>query len=178
MDIVQECKAILRESEKKQAQHAIKVLGACVSTTRQSFWFHLSSRLLFICLLHGSAAIRHYALSQAVPHLIGLYLNPDEISYRAPILAGLTGLLMAVRDATSQGVIAVSEQPLEPYKDQLLGAFSSGIKATASRRPALEGLLQLVKSPQLLTPEELGFTVLGINELLDTKSTNDLDDLR
>lgn len=131
-----------------------------------------------VYLLHVPAAIRNYTLSQAVPHLIGLYLNPDEISYRAPILAGLTGLLIAVRDATAQGVIAASEQPLEPYKDQLLGAFSSGIKATASRRPALEGLLQLVKSPQLLTPEELGFTVLGINELLDTKSTNDLDDLR
>lgn len=35
VDIVQECKTILRESEKKQAQHAIKVLSACISTTCQ-----------------------------------------------------------------------------------------------------------------------------------------------
>lgn len=32
-DIVQECKSVLREPEKSQAMHAIKVLGAFASTT-------------------------------------------------------------------------------------------------------------------------------------------------
>lgn len=38
VDIVQECKRILREPEKSQAMHAIKVLGAVVSTTRMSLF--------------------------------------------------------------------------------------------------------------------------------------------
>jgi DNA repair/transcription protein MET18/MMS19 len=36
VEIVQECKKILREPEKSQAQHAVKVLAAFVDTTRQS----------------------------------------------------------------------------------------------------------------------------------------------
>lgn len=35
VDIVQDCKKILREPEKSQAQHAIKMLGALVGTTSQ-----------------------------------------------------------------------------------------------------------------------------------------------
>jgi DNA repair/transcription protein MET18/MMS19 len=36
VDIVQECKSMLREPEKSQAMHAVKVLGAFVSTTSMS----------------------------------------------------------------------------------------------------------------------------------------------
>lgn len=38
VDVVQECKKILREPEKNQAQHAIKVLGALVGTTGEPFF--------------------------------------------------------------------------------------------------------------------------------------------
>jgi len=42
VDIVQQCKRILREPEKSQAMHAIKVLGALISTTGM-FRVHSSS---------------------------------------------------------------------------------------------------------------------------------------
>ena len=42
-DIVQECKKILREPEKNQAQHAIKVLSACICTIGELLDFNTLS---------------------------------------------------------------------------------------------------------------------------------------
>ncbi|KDQ18893.1 hypothetical protein BOTBODRAFT_28377 [Botryobasidium botryosum FD-172 SS1] len=157
-EICHECLKVLREPEKNQAQHAIKVLGACIATT---------------------PAIARFALSQAIPHLIDLFQKPDEISYRAPILACITGILMAVRDVSSgdDAQKYAKEALLNPYKEQLMGALSAGVKSGSCRRPALEGMLQLVQIPSLLTSEELSRVVNDVNELLDP-SSDDIDDLR
>lgn len=109
--------------------------------------------------------------------MIGLYQNPDEVSYRGPILAGLTGLIMGVNQAYGSDIIDDVERPLDSFKDQIIGAFSSGIGAASSRRAALEGLHQVVQIRGLVAIEELGFLVHNINEHLDPKH-DDHDDLR
>jgi hypothetical protein len=77
--------------------------------------------------------------------MIGLHQNPDEVSYRDPILAGLTGFIMTVNQAYNSDVVDDTERPLESFKNQIIGAFSLGINVSSSRRAALEGLYQAVQ---------------------------------
>ncbi|KAF9508163.1 hypothetical protein BS47DRAFT_1350735 [Hydnum rufescens UP504] len=156
VDIVQECKKILREPEKSQAQHAIKLLSACICTTAPIRQYVLSQGA--ICVISGST------------HMIGL-------SYRGHILAGLTGFIMAVNQAYKSGVVDDVEQPLDTFKDQIIGAFSSGINVASCRRAALEGLHQIVQIRRLVPIAELGLLVHIINEHLNPKE-EDHDDLR
>ncbi|KAF8308312.1 hypothetical protein DL93DRAFT_2231691 [Clavulina sp. PMI_390] len=163
-DVVDECTKILRSPEKSQAQHATKMLGALVGTT---------------------ALIREYALDKGINHLLGLYKNPDEIAYRAPTLACLVGLLMAVSESTISGVIPADEQPLAKYKDSILGALISGLKLSgmsshqAAKKAALEGLYYLVRLRNVLDRDELGYVTHNINELIEGEASgSDLDEVR
>lgn len=106
-----------------------------------------------------------------------MYRNPDEVAYRSPILAGVVGILMAISQSTADSTIPADERPLEPYKDVLLGALTSGIKISNCRRPALEGSYHLIKIPGVLTPEELGYLTHNVDELI-SESSPDLDELR
>jgi DNA repair/transcription protein MET18/MMS19 len=109
--------------------------------------------------------------------MIGLYQNPHEASYRGHILAGLTGFIMAVNQAYKSGVVDDVEQPLDTFKDQIIGAFSSGLSVASCRRAALEGLHQIVQIRRLVPITELGLLVHIINEHLNPKE-EDHDDLR
>jgi DNA repair/transcription protein MET18/MMS19 len=106
-----------------------------------------------------------------------LYRNPDEVAYRSPILAGLAGVIMAVSQASSESVISADERPLEAYKDDVLGAFMSGMKTSQTRRPALEGTMHLIRVPGCLTADELGYVTHNVNDLI-AESSPDLEELR
>ncbi|KAG6813856.1 hypothetical protein H0H92_006263 [Tricholoma furcatifolium] len=152
-DVCEECIHILREPEKNQAKPAIKVLCAFMATT---------------------ASVSKYTLSQAVPHLIKLFLDPGEISNRPPILILLADLVNAARDSMPHEVPEGTLVPMMPYKDEVLGAVSVGLKTTASRIPAIATLRGLVTTKTLLSDQELDFIVHSLNEIFqDDEAGND-----
>ncbi|KAA1469065.1 ARM repeat-containing protein [Dentipellis sp. KUC8613] len=157
-DACEECIVILKEPEKSQAKPAIKVLCAFMSTT---------------------PSVSKYTLAQAVPHLIKLFLDPDERANRGPVLALLAALIAAARDsALSTGAEAAESPvppPLLPYKDAVLGALTVGIKAPSAARPAIDGLDALVTTPGLLDDDELGFVVQSANEVITSDARDDAD---
>ncbi|KAG5647524.1 hypothetical protein DXG03_009461 [Asterophora parasitica] len=153
-DVCEECIHILREPEKNQARPAIKVLCAFLATT---------------------PAVLRFTLSQAVPHLVKLFLNPDEASNRAPILLLLADLTNASRESMPKAVADDTPIPMLPYKDEVLGAVSVGLKASPSRIPALSLLRGLVTTPNLLTDQELGFIVHSVDEVFQTDASENDD---
>lgn len=58
------------------------------------------------------------------------------------------------------------EKPLDQFKDEILGVFTVALKADNSASSALMGLDAMVKTPGLLTDDELGYVVHSINEVL------------
>lgn len=56
-----------------------------------------------------------------------------------------------------------------------MGVFGNGIKTTSFKRPALEGYIQMVQIKGLLSDQEVGFCVQGIDDLI---LSEDLDNLR
>ncbi|KAG9009002.1 hypothetical protein FRB94_012639 [Tulasnella sp. JGI-2019a] len=155
-DICKECVEILKEPEKNQAQHAVKILSALVMTT---------------------TTVRLFALKNAVSHLLRLSVQPDEAANRRQILQHLTGLVTATEvHFSTSGVSYADEKSLEEFKDQLLGAFSSGLKSSETRVPALNGLQHMVQIPYLLSTDEVQYIVHQIDELLGPSP--DLEDTR
>ncbi|ESK97793.1 dna repair transcription protein [Moniliophthora roreri MCA 2997] len=160
-DACEECLHILHEPEKSQAKPAIKILCAFLSTT---------------------PSICRYTASQLVPHLLKLFINPDEVSSRPSILLLLSDVIAASRDALKQvpedgssdaeGV----EAALSPFKDELLSVLASGLKVASCRDPAIACLLGLVSTKYLLTEEELGFIVHCVNEVLAEETDEDDED--
>ncbi|KAI0056039.1 ARM repeat-containing protein [Artomyces pyxidatus] len=147
-DACVECIEILKHPEKSQAKHAIKVLSAFTSTT---------------------PSVSRFTLSHAVPHLVKLFLDPDELPNRAPVLVLLQSLIAASRDATIKVADASSLSPslaLSPYKDEVLGVLITGLKAPSSTQPAIEGLSAMVTTPGLLEDDEVGFVVQNVNEII------------
>lgn len=120
------------------------------------------------------ASVSRYTVSQAVPHLVKLFLSPDEIPNRPQILVLLADLVIAARTPASQedqdkrdaDSTDTAEVPLSPYKDEVLGVMTVGLKNAGSRRPALAGLKAMVTTKSLLSDEELGFIVHNVNEVL------------
>ncbi|KAJ7899364.1 ARM repeat-containing protein [Mycena leptocephala] len=153
-DACEECIGILREPEKSQAKPAIKVLCAFMTTT---------------------PSVARYTLANAVPHLLKLFADPNEVPSRHPVLLLLSDLIAAARDsvkAQSTSDVPMSdspaEPPLAPFKDEVLGALISGVATLATTRVALAGLTGLVSTPHLLSDAELGFVVLKVNDVLRT----------
>ncbi|KAG5340290.1 hypothetical protein C0989_002306 [Termitomyces sp. Mn162] len=152
-DVCEECIHILREPEKNQAKPAIKVLCAFMSTT---------------------PSVSRYTLSQAVPHLVKLFFNPDEISNRSPILILLADLVNAARDSMPSEVTDEILVPMMPYKDEVLGLVSVGSKTATSRIPAIGLLRGLVSTKKLLSDQELGYIVHSANDIfMDEGVAND-----
>ncbi|KAH9913980.1 ARM repeat-containing protein [Epithele typhae] len=155
-DACNECIQILREPEKSQAKHAIKVLCAFMSTT---------------------PSVARFTLSKAIPHFVQLFLNPDELPNRAPTLRLLADLIEAARESTASPdpeVLPDEQVPLAPYKDEVLGVLTVGLKTPASSYPAVDSLKSMVLTRDLLTDEELGFIVHHVNEVLQ-QDTDDSD---
>ena len=114
-----------------------------------------------------------------MPHFVKLFLNPDELPNRAPTLRLLANLIEAARESTSQDPEVLPEEggvPLSPYKDEVLGVLTVGLKTPASAYPAIDALKSMVRTPGLLTDEELGFIVHNVNEVL--QKDEDETDLR
>ncbi|KAG6865136.1 hypothetical protein C0991_004873 [Blastosporella zonata] len=152
-DVCEECIHILREPEKNQAKPAIKVLCAFMATT---------------------PSVSRYTLSQAIPHLVKLFLNPDEITNRPPILILLADLVNAARDSMPSEVTDATPIPMMPYKDEVMGIVSVGLKTPASRIPAIALLRGLITTKKLLSDPELGFVVHSVDEVFqDEEAGND-----
>jgi DNA repair/transcription protein MET18/MMS19 len=99
--------------------------------------------------------------------MIKLFLDPDELANRAPIIVLLTDLVTAARDAMSKSFGDPElDMPLMSFKDEVLGVFTVGLKATSSRQPALAGLKAMVNAPTLLEDAELGCIVHNFVDLL------------
>ncbi|KAJ7717113.1 ARM repeat-containing protein [Mycena maculata] len=160
-DACEECIGILREPEKSQAKPAIKVLCAFMSTT---------------------PSVARYTLANAVPHLLKLFADPNEVPSRHPILLLLSDLIAAARDSSKARSDAEAppddppEPALAPFKDEVLGALISGVGTPATTRAALAGLTGLVSTPHLLSDAEFGFVVLKVNEVLETCYQEDSSD--
>ena len=168
----------MREPEKSQAKHAIKVLCAFMSTTRQLL-FLTFVRVVGVAHTSPPASVARFTLARAVPHFVKLFLNPDELPNRAPTLRLLADLIEAARESTAQDPEVLPEEggvPLFPYKDQVLGVLTVGLKTPASAYPAIDALKSMVRTPGLLTDEELGFIVHNVNEVL--QKDEDETDLR
>lgn len=119
------------------------------------------------------ASVSRYTLSQVVPHLNELFLKPEEISNRPPILLLLSDLINAARDSTVQNTTDKLSIPLTPYKDEVLGLVSVGLKVAASRLPALAVIRGLITMKSLLSDEELGFIVHLVNEAFQSGEEED-----
>ncbi|KDN47119.1 hypothetical protein RSAG8_03896, partial [Rhizoctonia solani AG-8 WAC10335] len=155
-EVVTECLRVLKEPEKSQAQHAIKIVNACLNTT---------------------PAISTYTLNRIVPFLIKQFHDPDEAAHRDPVLAALRDVLHAARELKDGPCRAVSITFLGANKDATLGALTSGLKTKVSRGSALSGLLQLSHMQGVLSVEEMTFAAHNVNELLGSKE-DELGDLR
>ncbi|KAF9480547.1 ARM repeat-containing protein [Pholiota conissans] len=147
-DACEECIQILKEPEKSLARPATKILCAFMSTT---------------------PSVARYTISQAVPHLVSLFHNPDEISSRPATLVLLAELTNAARDSMLYQASHTSgaEPPLTPYKDDVLGILSVGLTSTNTRNMALAGLKAMASTRNLLSDEELAFIVHNVNQIIE-----------
>lgn len=124
------------------------------------------------------ATVARFTLAKAVPHLVKLFLNPDEVANRAPTLKLLSDIILASRDSMPkdpENALVLEDVPLSPYKDEVLGVVLVGLKSSSSASPALTGLKGMATTRGLLTEEELGFVVHNINELLQSDESENVD---
>ncbi|KAF8757616.1 RNAPII transcription regulator C-terminal [Rhizoctonia solani] len=154
-EVITECLRVLREPEKSQAQHAIKIVNACLDT---------------------ASAICTYTLNRVAPFLIKQFHDPDEAAHRDPILAALRDVLHAIRELKEGPCREASLAFLKANKDTTLGALTSGLNTKVSRGSALSGLLQISYMQGVLSNEEMAFVVHKINELLGSEK-DELEDL-
>ena len=104
-----------------------------------------------------------YVVTNAVPHLIGLFQNPDEIANRDSVVSHLADLSEALRKSP---LVVSGEGNLASLKDETLSVFVAGLKVFSSRRPALRGLKSMVETEGLITDEELSFVVHNVNDVI------------
>ncbi|KAG2150264.1 Dos2-interacting transcription regulator of RNA-Pol-II-domain-containing protein [Suillus bovinus] len=143
-DMCSECIQALKEPEKSQARPAMKVICA---------------------FARANGSLSSFAVSQAAELLIRNFHDPDEVSNRASVVVLLTELIEACRDDATQSSHPTSS-PLTASKDALLGLLIVSLKSPATCLPALHGLITLVRTPNLVADDELGYIVLEVSELL------------
>ena len=100
------------------------------------------------------------------------------MSNRGPTLRLLADVIIAARDSTKlepETLPDHDEVALAPYKDEVLGVFTVGLKTATIRKYALDGLKGLVTTRGLLSDEELGFVVHNVNEVLSEGGDEDED---
>lgn len=102
-------------------------------------------------------------VAKAIPHLIGLFQNPDEIANRDSVVSHLADLSESLRKSP---LVVGGEGNLASLKDETLGVFVVGLKAFSSRVSALKGLKSMVETEGLITDEELGFIVHNVNDVI------------
>jgi DNA repair/transcription protein MET18/MMS19 len=115
----------------------------------------------------GIAAVSRYTISHVVPHLIKLFLDPDEISNRPSVLLLLSDFITAARDSKdSVNVRGGACIPLSPFKNEVLGAATVGLKIATCRRPAIAVATVMITTEGLMSDDELGFIVRNVSEFL------------
>ena len=106
------------------------------------------------------------ALSKTIPHLLKMIRDPGEAEHRARVLTLLCLIAAEIRKKLDRIVEYGHQELLLSFKDEVLGAFISGIKRPDSSEAALEGVKILVQMRDILTESELIFIVTQVNELL------------
>ncbi|PFH51873.1 hypothetical protein AMATHDRAFT_74737 [Amanita thiersii Skay4041] len=149
-----ECLQILKEPEKSQAKPAIKVLCAFVSTI---------------------PSIARYTVSQAVSHLVKLFMSPDEVLTRPAIMQLLLELIAAIRDSSLKNNLEVVQHLalLGPYKDEVFSVTVVALGTDSTRRFALLMLICLVMMKGLLSDDEIGMVVNIANDILQSNPDED-----
>ncbi|GAA5866345.1 hypothetical protein JCM8547_000746 [Rhodosporidiobolus lusitaniae] len=164
-----------KEPEKNNAKPAVRILTA---------------------LMASSARLARYILSVALPPLLSIYKNPDDMVLRPAVLTHISTLLAALSppspsDYPSSSVTPTSvtpapaaplfsppaalshadgASPLEPFRDDLLSILTSATRSLTSRLAALEGLVHLIRLPAFLSTSETEFSISAINEVLSSTS--------
>ena len=130
---------------------------------------------MYIISSYCIASITRFTISQAVPHLVKLFMNPDEVHTRPATIILLSELIIAARDSSSQDVQPSQPTALEPYKDDVFTISMVALGNLSSRQAALAALDGLVTTKMLLSDEELGIVVSNVNDLLqaDIVEVND-----
>lgn len=124
--------------------------------------------MAWVLTVFSTASVSRYTLAHAVPHLTKLFVDPDELPNRGPVLSLLSYLIAAARDSTVKAA-DTEEIFLLPFKDEVLGILITGLKAHSSLRPAIEGLNGLVTTPDLLDDQEIGFVVQKVNDVISSQ---------
>ena len=147
------------------------MLCAFISTTRKPSFNPILLQFKNIFL----ASVSRYTISHAIPHLIRLFLDPDEASNRPATLLLLSEFTEAARDYNDRDEVSpIVNSLLMPYKDEVLGVFSVGLNSSSTRHAALSGLNAMVATKGLLSNEELGFIVHNVDQILEGEQ-DDID---
>ncbi|GAA5820973.1 hypothetical protein JCM3770_006154 [Rhodotorula araucariae] len=158
--VVQNSLDELAEPEKNNAKPAMRILTALIASSNR---------------------LASYVLSQALPPLLALYKDQDQITLRPSVLAHIGTLLSSLSPAdpdspasTGPAIIfpppslshADGASPLEPFRDDLLSLLPSATRALTCRLPALTGLSALLRVPAFLSPQETEYAVSAMNDVL------------
>ncbi|KAL0953388.1 hypothetical protein HGRIS_004627 [Hohenbuehelia grisea] len=153
-EICEECIEKLREPEKSLAKPSMRVLSAFITT--------------------NTSASKH-AISQAIPCLVKVFLDPGEASNRPPILSLLSRLLKAVGD--TEAIEDYETGLLADFKDEILSIVLMGLESNPCRRYSIECLQEIIGMKELLNEDEIAYVVRSLVEKFlentDSKETTD-----
>jgi hypothetical protein len=115
----------------------------------------------------SKASVRQCILSQTVPHLVNLFVNPDEIESRSRILLLLSDVISATSSEFQAAQDSVDHASLlAPFKDDLLNLVIAGLQTPSTRCQGVTTLRRMLATQNFLTPEELSFGIHCVNEIL------------
>ncbi|GAA5902120.1 hypothetical protein JCM8208_002481 [Rhodotorula glutinis] len=168
--VVQNSLDELAEPEKNNAKPAVRILTALVAS---------------------SARLARYVVAQALPPLLALYKDQDQITLRPSVLSHLATLLSSLSPPDASPSPSASTlptilfpppsllshdsntSPLEPFRDDLLSLLPSATRALTCRLAALSALSALLRVPQFLSADELEYCVSAMNDVLATPLDGD-----
>ncbi|BGP09496.1 hypothetical protein JCM10049v2_005369 [Rhodotorula toruloides] len=148
----------LQEPDKNNAKPAVRILTAFVAASNR---------------------LARYVIKQALPPLLDLYKDQDQITLRPSILSHIATLLSSLSDPEPETPASAAplfspptlshasgESPLEPFRDDLLTILTFSSRALTCRTASVSGLVALLKIPAFLSPAEVDFCVSAINDVL------------
>ncbi|GJN90351.1 hypothetical protein Rhopal_003362-T1 [Rhodotorula paludigena] len=159
VQVVQNSLDEMAEPDKNNAKPAVRILTALIASSNR---------------------LARYVIATAIPPLLELFKDQDQIALRPSVLTHLATLLSSLSPpdpdstASASAIIfpppslshADGESPLEPFRDDLLSIFTSSSRALTCRLPALTGLSALIQIPTFLSRSELDFCVSSLNDVL------------
>jgi DNA repair/transcription protein MET18/MMS19 len=122
-----------------------------------------------------AASVTRFTISQVVPHLVKLFMSPDEVLTRPATMQLLSDLIIAARDPSGQDLGSEQSPALTPYKDDVFTITIVALGNISSRQAALASLDGLVTTRGLLSDDELGIIVNNINDLLQAETDESYD---